>query len=155
MAQKTSPCSVQYACQKTKLPRKRCLRRWVATVLTLEKRLPGEITLRFVNKSEGLRLNRLYRGKAYATNVLSFPYPGSAPLLSGDLVLCARVVAREARAQGKTRRAHYAHLIVHGLLHLLGYDHELGEEEAETMEDRERQILARLGFADPYVDKRP
>ncbi|HNI72146.1 MAG TPA: rRNA maturation RNase YbeY [Accumulibacter sp.] len=132
------------------MPGKRHLRRWVTTTLALEGRRAGEITLRFVTRREGHRLNQRYRGKAYATNVLSFPYPGD-PQVHGDLVFCAAVVAHEARAQGKTQRAHYAHLVVHGLLHLLGYDHEQGEAEALLMERRERQILAMLGFPDPYA----
>ncbi|MBL8398496.1 MAG: rRNA maturation RNase YbeY [Candidatus Accumulibacter sp.] len=152
MAQKTFPCIVQYACQKKKVPGRRHLRHWVSTVLALEGRRAGDITLRFVKQREGYRLNRLYRGQAYATNVLSFPYPGE-PRVNGDLVFCTAVIAREARAQGKKRLAHYAHLVVHGLLHLLGYDHEQGEAEALHMEQRERQIMMMLGFPNPYADE--
>jgi probable rRNA maturation factor len=119
------------------------LRRWAGAAL------PGdaEVTLRIVGPAEGQRLNREYRGKDHATNVLSFPYTRKP--LTGDIVICAAVVAREAREQGKTLRAHYAHLVVHGCLHLQGMDHEV-EGEAARMERRERKVLAALGFADPY-----
>ena len=110
------------------------------------------MTIRFVDSQEGRLLNRDYRGKDYATNVLSFPY-ASAPILCGDLVLCAPVVEREAGEQGKPAEAHYAHLIVHGLLHLQGHDHE-SRKEARLMEDRERAILASIGFADPYAGEK-
>jgi probable rRNA maturation factor len=113
--------------------------------------LPGksEVTVRYVGAAEGRRLNREFRGKDYATNVLSFPYEASRRGVNGDLVICAPVVAREAREQGKPVEAHHAHLLVHGLLHLRGYDHER-EDEALRMERRERSILAKLGFPDPY-----
>jgi probable rRNA maturation factor len=107
----------------------------------------AQVTVRFVAEAEGRRLNREYRGKDNATNVLSFPY--SAKPLHGDLVICAPVVAREAKAQQKTLRAHHAHMLVHGLLHLAGLDHER-DRDAARMEGRERRILAKLGFADPY-----
>ena len=103
--------------------------------------------MRFVAEAEGRRLNREYRGKDYATNVLTFVY-GRSPL-AGDVVICAPVVAREARAQGKAIEAHYAHLVVHGLLHLQGYDHEV-KSQARRMERRERAILVRLGYPDSY-----
>lgn len=99
-------------------------------------------------ESEGRRVNREFRGKDYATNVLTFIY-GAKPL-EGDVVICAPVVAREAKAQGKSIAAHHAHLLVHGLLHLQGLDHER-RGEAERMENRERRILAKLGFGDPYA----
>ena len=105
------------------------------------------ITLRYVGETEGRRLNREFRGKDYATNVLTFVY-AKAPL-AGDIVICAPVVAREARSQGKALTAHHAHLLIHGLLHLEGLDHERARD-AERMEKRERAILARLGFGDPY-----
>ena len=111
----------------------------------------GQITIRFVDIEEGQALNREYRDKDYATNVLSFPYE-TEPVVLGDLVICAPVVAREAAEQGKTLEAHYAHLIVHGMLHLQGYDHETGEDDAQRMEDKERAILASSGFDDPYQD---
>jgi len=106
-------------------------------------------TVRFVDAEEGRELNRDYRGKDYATNVLSFVYE-SAPTVVGDLVVCLPVVLREAAEQDKPSEAHCAHLIVHGVLHLQGYDHETGPQDAERMEAREREILARLGYPDPY-----
>jgi probable rRNA maturation factor len=108
----------------------------------------AELTVRFVDAEEGRQLNAQYRGKDYATNVLSFPY-AREPVLAGDLVLCLPVVLREAATQGKTVAAHFAHLVVHGMLHLQGYDHE-NSAEARRMEQRERDILARLGYPDPY-----
>ena len=105
--------------------------------------------MRFVGSDEGQALNRDYRGKDYATNVLSFPYESGASL-SGDLVLCVPVVEREAQEQDKPLDAHCAHLIVHGMLHLQGYDHETGLADAERMEALEREILADLGYPDPY-----
>jgi probable rRNA maturation factor len=110
--------------------------------------------VRVVGAAEARRLNRDYRGRDYPTNVLSFAYGGRRDAPQGDLVLCAPVVAREAREQGKAVRAHYAHLIVHGLLHLRGFDHE-DDGEARRMEARERRILAGLGIKNPYqVEKR-
>lgn len=136
--------SVQYGCNDDELPSRSQLRRWVGA--TLEK--PARVTLRFVAEGEGRSLNREFRGKDYATNVLSFPYEDEP--VAGDLVICAPVVRREAREQRKPLRAHYAHLVVHGMLHLQGYDHEKGKREARRMEDREREVLARFGIADPY-----
>jgi probable rRNA maturation factor len=115
------------------------LRRWAALVAI-------EATLRIVGAAEGRRLNRQYRKKAYPTNVLSFPYGKDR----GDVVLCHPVIAREARAQGKTLAAHYAHLVLHGLLHLRGYEHEK-KREAERMERLEIRLLARAGFGNPYT----
>jgi probable rRNA maturation factor len=120
------------------------VRRWVRAALAR----PAEVTLRFVAEAEGRRLNREFRGKDYATNVLTFIY-AQRPL-AGDVVICAPVVAREARSQGKAAAAHYAHLVVHGMLHLQGYDHER-TRDAVRMEGRERRVLAHLGFADPYA----
>ena len=120
------------------------MRRWAGAALAKD----ASVTLRYVAESEGRRLNRKFRGKDYATNVLTFIY--SAKPLSGDIVICAPVVAREAKRQGKALAAHHAHLLVHGLLHLQGMDHER-RGEAERMERRERAILARLGFPDPYA----
>lgn len=141
--------TVQYACNETALPSRPSLRKWIKSALDGDTGT-ATITLRFVDGDEGRRLNRHYRGKNkdYATNVLSFPYE-PPPRLSGDLVLCVPVVLAEAVAQGKTAEAHIAHLVVHGMLHLRGYDHET-DAEAKLMETREREILARLGFADPY-----
>ena len=109
----------------------------------------AEITVRIVDAEEGQALNRDYRGKDYATNVLTFDYQ-TAPLVMADLVLCAPVVAREAKELKKPLAEHYAHLLVHGTLHAQGWDHETGEEDAEAMEARETQILAGLGQPDPY-----
>ena len=113
----------------------------------------GELTVRLVDAEEGRELNRTYRGKDYATNVLTFAYAESEDdPVSGDLILCCPVIEREAAEQGKPLAAHYAHMIVHGTLHAQGYDHEI-DEEAEEMEALETQILGRLGFADPYGDR--
>lgn len=125
------------------LPRHKVVR-WIRNTLEVE----GEITVRIVDAQEGQELNREYRQKDYATNVLTFDY-AQEPVTCADLVLCAPVVAREAREQKKTLQAHYAHLIVHGTLHAQGWDHEL-DEDAEVMELRETEILARLGFKNPY-----
>ena len=145
--------SVQYAGNQDGLPLRAQIRAWVRAALDVDGARGGQITVRLVDSEEGLALNRDYRGKDYATNVLSFPYEVD-PVVCGDLVLCAPVVAREAAEQGKALDAHYAHLIVHGLLHLQGYDHELGEAQARQMEDHERTILASLGFTDPYLDEK-
>ena len=110
----------------------------------------GVVTIRLVDAEEAQGLNRDYRGRDYATNVLSFPYTPS-PDLAGDLVLCVPVVKREAAEQGKTLEAHFAHLVVHGILHLQGLDHET-DSEAELMESRERDIMASLAYPDPYVN---
>ena len=108
----------------------------------------GQVTIRLVDADEGRALNNDYRGKDYATNVLSFPYD-TEPVVTGDLVICPAVVAREAAEQNKPLAAHYAHLTVHGMLHLQGRDHET-DEDAQAMEDEEREILAALGYPDPY-----
>ena len=105
--------------------------------------------MRIVDAEEGQALNRDYRHKDYATNVLTFDYT-QEPLVTADLVLCAPLVAREAQENGKTLEAHYAHLVVHGALHAQGWDHETSEEDAQVMELRESEILARLGFGNPY-----
>jgi probable rRNA maturation factor len=110
----------------------------------------AEITVRIVGEEEGRALNKGYRQKDYATNVLTFDYAQS-PVVMADLVLCAPVVAREAKEQGKTLAAHYTHLLVHGTLHAQGWDHETSEADAEEMEAYEVAILAGLGLANPYL----
>lgn len=126
------------------LPGRADIRRWARAALDADVPRGGEIVVRFVDEAEGRELNRTYRGKDYATNILSFPYE-SEPVVRGDLVVCASVVAREAAEQRKTAQAHYAHLIVHGVLHLQGYDHERAAD-ARRMEDKERALLAALGL---------
>jgi probable rRNA maturation factor len=121
-------------------------KKWIAAAL------PGdaELTLRIVNAVEGRQLNNDFRGKDYATNVLTFVYhEAKAKVLLGDIVLCAPVVAREAREQAKPLEAHYAHLTVHGVLHLAGFDHET-DREAKKMEAREAKIVMALGYPHPY-----
>ena len=140
---------IQYAVDKAGLPTRAQLRQWARAALAHD----AVATLRIVDDEEGRMLNRDYRGKDYATNVLTFEYgtiddAGSAPM-SGDIVLCAPVVAREATEQGKRLEAHYAHLVVHGMLHLQGYDHE-DDTGAAVMEALETFVMMRLGFSDPY-----
>ncbi|MGV8930960.1 MAG: rRNA maturation RNase YbeY [Luteimonas sp.] len=148
--------SVGYALPRAGLPAAVSFRKWVAAALEGRIR-EADLAIRLVDNKEGRALNRHYRGKDYATNVLSFPaeLPEGLPKgvtlpLLGDLVLCAPVIAREAREQKKLLVAHYAHLTVHGALHLLGWNHE-DEREADCMEALEREILAGLGIADPYL----
>jgi probable rRNA maturation factor len=136
--------TIQRASRASHVPSDSLLRRWARAAV----RGSANVTLRIVAATEARRLNRQFRGKDYATNVLTFAY-GDKPL-EGDIVICAPVVAREAREQGKPTAAHYAHLVVHGLLHLQGHDHER-DADARRMEDRERRILAKLGFPDPYA----
>lgn len=121
------------------------VKRWIRHALTA----PAEITVRIVDADEGRALNRDYRHKDYATNVLTFDYAQS-PVVCADLVLCAPVVAREALEQGKTVVAHYAHLLVHGTLHAQGWDHETSPKDARAMEAKEVEILRGLGFDSPY-----
>ena len=142
---------VSYGLPRRGLPASVSFRRWVTAALAGRIRR-ADLALRVVDADEGLALNRHYRGKDYATNVLSFPAelpPGVELPILGDIVLCAPVVAREATEQGKRLTHHYAHLTVHGVLHLLGFDHE-ETREAEAMEQLEREILAGLGIDDPY-----
>jgi probable rRNA maturation factor len=119
--------------------------RWIRHALAHD----GEITVRIVDAEEGQALNRDYRQRDYATNVLTFDYT-QEPVVTADLVLCAPVVAKEAKENKKTLQAHYAHLLVHGTLHAQGWDHETGEEDAEAMEAEEIRILAGLGVKNPY-----
>lgn len=132
------------AIHRAALPRHK-VTRWIRHALQSD----AEITVRIVDEEEGLALNRDYRKKDYATNVLTFDYT-MEPVVTADLVLCAPVVAKEAKEQGKTLQAHYAHLLVHGALHAQGWDHETSEEDAQVMELRETEILERLGFENPY-----
>ncbi|MFA7279030.1 MAG: rRNA maturation RNase YbeY [Sterolibacterium sp.] len=136
--------TVQYASTTADLPNRQILRRWVKAA----QECAAVVTLRFVDEEEGSTLNREYRGKDFPTNVLSFCYE-PPPQMSGDLVLCVPVVLSEAVAQNKPAQAHFAHLVVHGMLHLQGYEHET-DAAALLMENREREILARLGIPDPY-----
>lgn len=122
------------------------MRRWARAALLAD----AVVTVRFVEAIEGRALNAEFRGKDYPTNVLTFVYDDEQPR-AGDIVLCAPVVRKEADAQGKSLAAHYAHLVVHGMLHLQGFDHERADEAA-VMEARETAILARLGLPDPYAD---
>ena len=139
--------AVQYAVARTGLPAAASLRRWAA--IALERDVAA--TLRFVGLAEGRTLNAIYRGKDHATNVLTFVYDDAVPL-AGDIVLCAPVLRREARAGGVTLRAHCAHLVVHGMLHLQGHDHAT-PREAARMEARETALLETLGIADPYASR--
>jgi probable rRNA maturation factor len=143
--------AIQYAVPREGLPGRAQLRSWARAALVY----PAQATLRIVDAEEGRQLNRDYRQKDYATNVLTFEYgqdetQDTAPM-TGDIVLCAPVVAREAAEQGKPLEVHYAHLVVHGMLHLQGYDHE-GETEAAVMEGLESFVMMRLGFPDPYLN---
>lgn len=147
--------AVLYAVPRAGVPAANSFRRWVAAALAGRIR-EADLAIRIVGEDEGRTLNRHYRGRDYATNVLSFPAelpeglpPGVRLPLLGDLVLCAPVIAREAAEQGKPLAAHYAHMTVHGTLHLLGWDHG-NDKDAEAMEQLEREILAELGIADPY-----
>ncbi|HSH87861.1 MAG: rRNA maturation RNase YbeY [Methylophilus sp.] len=138
--------SLQLASQEKKLPTEAEFRRWVRAAL----RVDTSVTIRIVDAEEGRLLNATYRGKDYATNVLTFPLT-EYPRLMGDIVICAPVVAREAIEQGKTLLAHYAHMTVHGVLHLHGYDHEV-DAQAELMESMEMATMQKLGFANPYAE---
>jgi probable rRNA maturation factor len=144
---------IQVATRAAGLPRPAAIRRWAREALRGLRRKRASLTVRLVDDAESRALNGRYRGKRKPTNVLSFPFEPprgvQSPLL-GDLVICAPVVRREARAQGKRPEAHFAHLVVHGCLHLRGYDHET-DRDAAVMERRETRALAALGFPDPYV----
>ena len=137
--------SLQLASQATDIPDAATFRRWVRAAL----RVDTSLAIRIVDAEEGQALNAAYRGKDYATNVLTFPL-SEEPYLMGDIVICAPVVAREAVEQGKPLLAHYAHMTVHGVLHLHGYDHEV-DALAELMEAMEIAVMHKLGFANHYA----
>ena len=139
--------ALQYAAPRGGLPARSSVAAWLGSALAGGR---ARVTVRFVGAAEGRRLNREFRGRDYATNVLAFAYDGTGNgALTGDIVLCAPVIAREAHSGRKPLQAHYAHLTVHGLLHLRGYGHERATDAAR-MAAAERRILARLGFGDPY-----
>ncbi|MEW7865625.1 rRNA maturation RNase YbeY [Aeromonas diversa] len=145
---------LQLACENEQgLPSESDFQRWLdGTVLGFQQE--AEVTVRLVDEAESHELNLTYRGMDKPTNVLSFPFeapPGIELPLLGDLVICRQVVEREATEQGKPLEAHWAHMVVHGSLHLLGYDH-IEDDEAEEMEQLERDIMNELGYADPYAD---
>lgn len=147
---------LQLATSAPDIPAKTLLRSWAAAALS-GRRTMASLVVRVVDADEIHELNRQFRGHDRPTNVLSFPFENPLPGLLpdaehlGDILICASVVAEEAEAQGKTLEAHWAHLVVHGVLHLLGYDHEQ-EADAECMEQLERQIVLQLGFSDPYLE---
>lgn len=143
---------VQYACGRSRLPERSAIRRWVRAAMADLPARDWELVVRIVDEEEGAMLNRRYRRKRGPTNVLSFRYdatPGELGSSLGDIVICAPVVAREARDQGKTRAAHWAHMVVHGVMHLRGFDH-VRVRDAAVMEAAETRILERLGFPNPY-----
>lgn len=143
--------AVQYgdeitSAQRKALPKRKLIAEWIAPALFTD----AQLTVRFVGEDEGRALNDSYRQKDYATNVLTFAYDDVPGIVAGDLVLCCPVVEKEANDQGKPLVAHYAHLLVHGALHAQGYDHETSDEDAAEMEALEVDILAKLGFPNPY-----
>ena len=145
---------LQIASDAASLPSEAQFRAWCEIALR-QRSADSELTIRLVDEAEGRELNHTWRHKDYATNVLSFPADVPDEMLDipllGDLVICVPVVEREAQEQAKTSEAHWAHLVTHGCLHLLGYDH-IDDEEAEEMEALERELLAELGHPDPYAD---
>lgn len=148
----TTHVEVQFAVSGHGLPTADRFRHWVRAALS-GRREAAEVVVRVVDEAESAQLNETYRGKSGPTNVLSFPFsapPGVASDLLGDIVICAPVVAREAHAQSKPEAAHWAHMVVHGVLHLLGFDHQT-DRQAGQMESLERRIMDELGFADPYA----
>jgi probable rRNA maturation factor len=142
--------AVQYTYGATAaLPTRAQIRRWVGAAA----QMPLQVTVRFVSPHEARQLNRDFRGRDYATNVLTFPYSApSAKVASGDIAVCAAVIAKEAQSQKKAAHDHFAHIIMHGILHLQGYDHQ-GEDDAAEMEARERLLLRRFRIDDPYVQR--
>ncbi|MGH8507374.1 MAG: rRNA maturation RNase YbeY [Gammaproteobacteria bacterium] len=145
--------ALQYGCGSVGLPTRRSVTKWIRAALA-RRCACAEVTVRIVGEAEGAELNRRWRKRSGATNVLSFPSEGlehAAPAFLGDIVICAPVVMREAQEQSKFPEAHWAHLVVHGVLHLLGYEHQ-AEREAVAMEQLEQDILKRLGYPNPYSD---
>lgn len=147
---------LQIAVEETAgLPTEAQLQQWLESAITLFQP-QAEVTIRIVENEESQQLNRDYRGKDKPTNVLSFPFeapPGIEIDLLGDLIICKQVVEAEAKEQDKTPTAHWAHMVVHGSLHLLGYDH-IEDEEADEMESIETEIMQKLGFDDPYISEK-
>ena len=147
---------LQLACEKTEgLPAESDFRRWLEAVLP-QFQEESEVTIRVVDEAESHELNHTYRGKDKPTNVLSFPFeapPGIELPLLGDLIICRQVVEKEAAEQEKPLLAHWAHMVVHGSLHLLGYDH-IEDDEAEEMESIETEIMLALGYDDPYISEK-
>ncbi len=142
---------LQIAAETAGLPAEEAIQRWVETALA-GRMDEAQLTIRITDEAEIRELNATYRGKDKPTNVLSFPFeapPGVNIPLLGDIIICSRVVADEAVAQNKPLEAHWAHMVIHGILHLLGYDH-IEEAEAEVMEGLEIELLAGLGYANPY-----
>lgn len=135
----------QFASEARSLPTEAQFRKWAKAAL----RVDTQVTIRIVDAEEGRQLNSMYRGKDYATNVLTFPLT-ETPYLMGDIIICAPVVEAEANSQAKSLEAHYAHLTIHGILHLHGYDHET-EAQAELMEGLETSIVTKLGYPSPYL----
>jgi probable rRNA maturation factor len=147
---------IQRAWDGPGVPDNKTLRRWARMALGRQRQQAG-LVIRLVDSVESAELNQTYRHKVGPTNILSFPFsppPGAESRLLGDLVLCVPVVTGEAAEQGKTPAAHWAHILIHGILHLRGFDHQDGDQ-AERMEARERRLLAKLGFPDPYADEMP
>lgn len=136
---------IQFASEARSLPTKTQFRKWAKAAL----RVDTQVTIRIVDAEEGRQLNSMYRGKDYPTNVLTFPIT-EEPILMGDIIICAPVVEAEATSQAKSLEAHYAHLTIHGILHLHGYDHET-EPQAELMEGVETAIVTKLGYPSPYL----
>ncbi|EJL85895.1 rRNA maturation RNase YbeY [Pantoea sp. BIGb0393] len=147
---------LQLACaDENHLPAESDFQRWLEAAVT-PFQPESEVTVRLVDEAESNELNLTYRGKDKPTNVLSFPFeapPGIELPLLGDLIICRQVVEQEAAEQGKTVEAHWAHMVVHGTLHLLGYDH-IEDEEAEEMEALETEIMLALGYPDPYISEK-
>ena len=137
--------TLQYASMHNQIPTRSQFKKWAKAAL----RVDTEATIRIVDEAEARELNKMYRGKDYATNVLTFPLT-EEPHLMGDIIICAPVVEVEAQAHNKLLEAHYAHLTIHGILHLHGYDHET-EAQAELMEGLETAIITKLGYANPYL----